>query len=242
MITKTIIHSCLAALSACVWLCSASAVTLDDSATYTTSPANEIVRKSNYTITTSDLPSFDPMGSDKLVVTISFEGSSIGSVSYAGKPMIRAIQQAHSGGGRVTGIYYLDYPQSTGNLVVSMSGGTANGVGISLLALSDVAPGVGPTVGGDGQSLSLTTTETNMFVVASHVNNGSGATAQSPLTPLFNGPVGSAGGGSGYQRVATASAITPTFTGSTSSPVSAAAAFHPVSALNPSPADGFTLP
>ena len=162
------------------------------------------------------------------MVTLSAEGSggtrTVSSVIYAGDALSEAIQQNYSGGSQTTAIYYLDNPTSVGDLVVSFSG-NMNGLGVSLIALSNVDSGVSVTAGSDGQSVALATTEADSFVVASHANNGSSGTAQSPLTALFDGPVGSAGGGSGYNLFASIGEVTPAFTGSTARPVTVAAAF-----------------
>jgi hypothetical protein len=138
--------------------------------------------------------------------------------------MDEAIQQNFSAGSQATAIYYLDSPPSAGDLVVNYSG-RANGIGVSLWALSNTRPGMGATNGSDGWSTTLITTAANSFVVASIANNGNGATAQGLMTPLFDAPVGSAGGGSGYQQVPVAGLVTPTFIGSTVRPIMVAAEF-----------------
>jgi len=215
-----------------------ASVVVADTGTYTTSPGNGIVRQASYTITTADLPGFDPNGTDKLVVTASAEkfGAGGGSgiitgMTYNGSSLSEAVQ--HNNSIQRTGIFYLDSPGTAGDLVVNFDG-RHNGVGVSLLALSGTASGVAVTNSNTGQSTSLTTSMDDTFVVASHANNGNGATAQSPMTPLFDGPVGSAGGGSGYASVASAGPVTLSFSGSTTRPVTVAAGFDP-SAVGPPP-------
>ena len=201
-------------------------ITIDASDSYTTSnPANDTVRADTYSVS-----GVDASGTDKLVVTVSSEAvsgtKSITGITYANISLNEAIQQNYSGGSQTTGIYYLDKPETAGNLVVNFSG-NMNGIGISMLALSGTAPGVAVTSGDDGLTTSHTTTENGTFVVASHCNDGSGATAVTPLVPLFDGPVGSAGGGSGYQTVASAGLVIPSMTGSNMRPVTVAAGFKP---------------
>ncbi|MBT8038428.1 MAG: sialate O-acetylesterase [Verrucomicrobiae bacterium] len=220
-ISTILFAACTAVLA---WESASAQLIVYDTASYTIEASGTAIR----TITPADLPGFDPVGSGKLVVTLSAEGSggtrTVSSVTYAGVGLSEAIQQNYSTGSQTTAIYYLDNPTSVGNLVVSFSGNT-NGIGVSVIALSNVATGVSVSNGSDGLSVNLTTTAANSFVVASNANNGTIAAAQSPLTPLFGGPVGSAGGGAGYQFVATPGLLTPTFTGSTARPVTVAAAF-----------------
>jgi len=224
---KTIARFLIACAALVTWQAASAQLIIYDTASYTTSPENGTV-SGPYTITSSDLSGFDPVGAGKLVVTLSAEGSggtrTVSSVTYAGDALSEAIQQNYSTGSQTTAIYYLDHPASVGDLVVTFSGKT-NGIGVSLIALSNVATGVSVVNGSDGLSVALTTTEADSFVVAAHANNGSGATAQSPLTALFDGPVGSAGGGSGYHLFASTGLVKPTFTGSTARPVTVAAAF-----------------
>lgn len=220
-ISTRLLAACAALLT---WEPACAQLIVYDTASYTTETSGTAIR----TITPAELPEFDPVGSGKLVVTLSAEGSggtrTVSSVSYSGVELSEAIQQNHSTGSQTTAIYYLDKPTSVGDLVITFSGNT-NGAGISLIALSNVANGVSVSNGSDGLSVNLTTTAANSFVVVSHANNGSGAAAQSPLTPLYGGPVGSAGGGAGYQLVVSPGLVTSTFTGSTARPVTVAAAF-----------------
>ncbi len=212
-----------------------AAVVVDDSIAFATGAG--IIRQGDYTLSAAtDLSGFDPSGSDKLVVTISGERGGavsnpiITSVTYGGVAMTEAIQAIDPLDSQRTGIFFLDNPTAAGDLFIDVSS-RLNGVGVSLLALSGTEPGVALTNGSDGQSTSLTTLVDDTFLVASHVNNGNGATAQPPLTPLLNDAVGSAGGGSGFQNVPTAGLVTPTFTDNTIRPVTVAAAFEPAGVI-----------
>jgi hypothetical protein len=202
----------------------AAVIAVDDFAT-------GFLRQGSYTITPTDLPGFDPSGSDKLIVTTSgekpghFGGKGyVTSMTYDGVSLTEAVQYNNSI--QVTSVFYLDDPGAVGDLVVNIDSGL-NGVGVSLLAISGTASGVALTNSNTGQSTTLTTVLADTFVVASHANNGSGATAQSPLTPLLDAEVGSAGGGSGYAYIASPGLVTLSFTGSTTRPVTVAAAFEP---------------
>jgi len=204
-------------------------VVLDDSAVFTSSPENQMIRQSRYTFTShEDLLGFDPANSDKLVVTLSHERGSIREVTYGGVRMSSAVRS--SGGDlRQTAIFHLDRPGSAGDLVVTMAG-SANGVGGSLLALSNAAPG-GPVASQSSQSTGtqLVTKQDHCFIVASHVVNGNkDITALPPLSLLFSGPTGSSMGGSGYLMVKSASAIRAAFSSGDDSPATVVAAFAPV--------------
>lgn len=127
-------------------------------------------------------------------------------------------------------IYYLDSPGAAGDLVVSFNG-SSNGVVGSLLALSNTAAGKPAVTAEGGRAAQLTTPVKNAFLVVSHVSNDHSpsalATARDPLTPLFDGPVGSAAGGSGYMFVKSPGAVTPAFSGNEMEPVTVAVAFAP---------------
>jgi hypothetical protein len=71
-------------------------IAVDDTATFTTSPSNEMVRKNRYTFFSSDgdLADFDPEASDKLVVTLSHERGMIEQVTYGGVRMALAQRAA----------------------------------------------------------------------------------------------------------------------------------------------------
>jgi len=195
----------------------AATVAVDDFAT-------GFLRQGSYTITPADLPGFDPSGSNKLIVTTSGEKPGhyggqgyVTSMTYNGASLTEAVQDNNSI--QVTSVFYLDGPGAAGDLVVNIDSGL-NGIGVSLLAVSGTAPGVAMTNSNTGQSTTLTTVLADTFVVASHANNGSGATAQSPLTPAY---------------IASPGLVTLSFTGSTNRPVTAAAGFAPQPVVIPEP-------
>jgi hypothetical protein len=212
-------------LAAFAFATHAPAITIDDTVSFTTSPSNQVVGSSPYTFSASpDLDGFDPSGSDKLIFLFSSENAeSVADITYGGVPMLPAA--VGTNGIQFTGIYYLDDPPAAGGLVVQFSGSSSNGVGGSLIAVSGVRDGLGAANSNPAQTVGLTTTAAGSLVVAAHANNGGNGAAQSPLTPLFDGPVGSAGGGTGYQLVDEVAAVDPTFTGSTDRPVTAAVEF-----------------
>ncbi len=176
------------------------------------------------------LASFDASSASKIVFTVStefgFSDDPLTSVTFDGVAFTSAVNGSNSI--QNTTIYYLDATTAggsfgTGNLVINGTGD--NDYGVSWMFLSGTADGVGATNSATSNSVGLTTTADNSLVVASHANNGSSGAAQSPLTPLLNADVGSAGGGSGYAIVATAGAGTYSITGSTSRPVTVIAEF-----------------
>jgi hypothetical protein len=180
------------------------------------------------------LSSFDASGASKIVFTLSDERGAgdgvVSGVTFGGDAMTLAISGLNSNL-QDARIYYLDASSvgggsfGTGDLVVTGPG--ANDMGGSWIFLSGTADGVGPTNSALAQSVGLTTTVDGSFVVASHANNGASGLAGGDLTTaLLNADVGSAGGGSGYATIATAGAGTYSFTGSTSRPVTVAAAFE----------------
>mgnify|MGYP000036759448 CR=1 FL=1 len=147
------------------------AVLVDATATF-----SQLSLASSRVITPANLGGFDPTGSGKLVVTVSSEknGSGLASITgitYNSVALTEAVQFFSSVSNQLTGIFFLDNPIASGNLQINYSS-NQNGIGVSVLALSEIAPGVALTSGNDGQSTSLTTLLDNMFVVASHVNNG----------------------------------------------------------------------
>ena len=207
-------------------------ITLDDSASFTSSPRNEMTRGTAFRFESKkELAGFDGGRPDKLVVTLSHEGGSITNVSYGGIKMVPAVE-ASSAGAQRTAIFYLDSPPRSGDLVATTAG-RCNGVGGSILALSNTAPGA-PSATGSAKALSarLTTKADNCFLVASHAHNENGETAraetQSPLHRLFAGPTGSSTGGSGYGRMEKPGVVSVSFSGTKMNPVTAVAAFAPI--------------
>jgi hypothetical protein len=194
-------------------------VTVDDSDTLVTTSG-----ASSYT-----LSGFDATASDKLVVTISSEGSggtkAITHVTYAGLLLHEAVQGTSSAGSQTTAIYYFDAPTTAGDIVVNWNG-NVNGTGMAALALSGTDPGVAVSNSNNGLSVDLTTTVDNTLAVASFVANESSVTLSvAPLTELYVGNVGSADGGAGYQNVSTAGTNTFSFTSTGNRPMSVAAGF-----------------
>lgn len=207
-------------------------IALNDSATFTSSPENELIRTATFRFTTDkELAGFDGSKSDKLVVTLSHENGTIRNVTYGGVNMVPAVE-ALSAGGQKTAIYYLDFPPAPGDLVAVMSG-SCNGIGGSILALSNTAPGEPSAIGSaKAKSASLTTRVGNCFLVASHANNdnerNARADAQSPLVPLFAGPTGSSAGGSGFLHIGKPTTLSVKFSGQNVNPSTVVAAFAPI--------------
>jgi len=110
------------------------------------------------------------------------------------------------------------------------------GVGLKVdlvfLALSNTANGKPAVVAqSNTRSVLLSTKVENSLVVASHVSNDPAVhpvlMAQTPLTPLFGAPVGSAAGGSGYMHVESSSTVKLIFSGRGQHPTTLGVAFAP---------------
>lgn len=208
-------------------------IELDDSATFTACPQNQMIRRKSYKFDSrNELLGFDPSESDKLVVTLSHERSEILEVTYGGVRMSLAVK-SDAAEIRQTAIYYLDSPGVAGDLVVVFKdNSSANGVGGSLLALSNTANGKPSVVAqSSSRSVKVTTRVENSIVVASHVSNDhvsdAESTAQAPMTSLFGAPVGSAVGSSGYILVEAPSTVLPVFSGTGGEPISVGVALAP---------------
>jgi hypothetical protein len=114
-------------------------VSVDGTKSFSSSPTNEMVRSQSYRFTSDKaLSGFDAAKSDKLVVTLSYEGThsitSIKEVTYGGVRMNLAVESEISKQIK-TAIYYLDSPDASGDLVIKLNG-NPNGIGGSVVALS----------------------------------------------------------------------------------------------------------
>ncbi|MEJ6778267.1 MAG: hypothetical protein QNK86_02215, partial [Akkermansiaceae bacterium] len=139
------------------------------------------------------LAGFDATASDKLVVLVGGPADSgggwtgtevISGVTYNGISLIEAVQVQSTG--RVAGVFYLDSADfaGTGDIVVTYAEAMHAANGISAMALSGTAAGVGPTNGNLGKTATIAITENGTFVAAASSYNG---TPQSPLTSLNSG-------------------------------------------------------
>lgn len=203
---------------AVVWLMSstlsAAIISIVNSAALQTGTAG-----SSHTLT-----SFDPgTGSSKLVVSLASEGQggprTINSITFGGVPLTAAIDATSTPNtDHRASIFYLDNPGSTpGNIVVSWGGGSANGIGLSALSLANTEPGFAlVNTSGTSNSVSITTTVPDSFLVAVFVDNDPGTlmNVDAPLTPLFGGAnIGSATGAAGYLQVPSPGLVTASATG-----------------------------
>ena len=179
--------------------------------------------------------SFDASSASKIAVTISTEtgfGDTLQTgVSFGANSDAFTLATSGFNGIQNAFIYYLDASDATGgsfgtgDIVINGASGDSNDFAVSWLFLSGTADGIGASNSALNQTVSLTTTAADSFVVAAHANNGNSGLAQSPLTALLNGDAGSAGGGSGYATIASPSTADYSFTGSTSRPVTLAVEF-----------------
>ncbi len=142
---------------------------------------------------------------DLLVVTLSHEKSAgTYSVSYGGMSLSAAVL------GGSADIWYLDlttnsYAGGASNLVINYTGiATVNGVGIGAISVTSGGLPLGlhaTATGANGSNaVSLTTSVSNTFNVASFNANGSGAVSvNAPLIAIYeNGNIGSARGAAGF--------------------------------------------
>jgi len=173
------------------------------------------------------LGTFNAGLADKLVVVVSTEDKNNGGVGfvydvrYNGKLMIEAIQEHGGSANGAAAIFYLDNPGPIGTGTIEVSAELPNGGIGAAYALSNTMDGVAVTnsrSGNAANSVSLTTAGTNSVAIAVLENSGNPntagtPTATAPLTQVSSGSWGSAWGShaSGYQIVATPSALTPTF-------------------------------
>ena len=169
---------------------------------------------------------FDASASDKLVVVVSSEHAhgltsalTIDSVEYNGRPMIEAVQEDTVPG--TTALFYLDDPGAAGEIRLFTT--KKNGGLVTIYALSGTEPGVAATSQSTTNSVGITPTLDNSLVIAGildggQASNGNGAgspTSDAPLTEVQAGVWGTnlwGGHGCGYQLVASAGPVTPTFT------------------------------
>ena len=193
----------------------AALITVDDVQDFNGAPSGE---QWDYTLTDS----YDASGSDKLVVTVSTENGwgqaqDITDITYNGTSMTQAVQGLSSGNSGASAIFYLDDPGAAGPIVISSQRPNS---GLTVVyALSGTTDGVGDTDSTQTASTSITTTTPDSLVIAHHGNGfdvgntGSAATADAPLTQTGSYRHGSGwtGAGAGYQQVASAGTVTPSF-------------------------------
>lgn len=200
-----------------------------DSATFTSSPNNEMVRGPYLFQANADLRGFHAEGAKKLVVTLSHENGKIEGVSYEGLRLKRAAFAQSNG--LSTAIYYLDSPPATGNLEIRTSG-KCNGVGGSILALANAHRGKPAFIATEtGSSVSLRIQSSNSLVIASLVANenqsGKPTSTAKPLSALFDGSCGSSSGASAYGLVARPQSLTASFKTRGASPAIAVVVIPP---------------
>lgn len=186
---------------------------------------------------------YDASASDKLVVMVSGErdredsGARIVSVTYGDTPMTEVVQARNYDEGPAA-IFYLDDPEGEGDIAIHCNG-KFNGFHASWLALSETAPGVGPSASARSLSTtlalssSLAATENNALAVAHvHVDDADGSpapTAKGPLEQLLSSDLKFSDAASGYQSVPVPEAqITSAFSSAGASPVIVAAVFYPL--------------
>lgn len=207
-----------------------AAIIVMDTATYA-SAGNETISSFNL-----NFAGFDPSSADKLVVTVSGRGAtagstSVSSMSFNSTALSAAIQQQNER--IVTAVYYVDSALANGALEINFSQ-NVYAIGVSVLALSGTDTGVGPTVGVNNLSGTLTTTtDGSLAIAAAHyfraASDGTTVTPNSPMTSLLATPLYFAGAGAGYYEVPTAGDFNYSFTASGGSlATTAAVAFAPI--------------
>lgn len=221
-----------------------AAVVVMDTATYNgTTYDND----PSFTISAASFGSFDPNGTDKLVLTVGSRGGSatnllFGSVTYNGSAM--SVAATGPASRDAIGIFYLDNPSAAGDLVINLTGTTGLNVAVSLISLDGTAAGVGPTNSASGLSASLTTTADNSLIVGAAITSAAGGltiTPQSPMVAVQSGASSTtsyAAAGSGYYELATAGSFSASFSASGGTQQSTVlAAFAPI----PEPSAAFLV-
>ena len=170
-------------------------------------------------ITDAELGNLDFTGASKLVVTVGVKGSGLspdnqgGTVTYNGTTMTLAVGSAGTGSSSWgwVGIYYLDDPGSVGvgDIVVQDPGYS---LGVSAVVLSGTADGVGNIASSNSSETVNINASANSVIVAGYSDGGTLQTPVSPLVEIGSGLIGSGNHSHAYQEVATATALTPTFT------------------------------
>jgi hypothetical protein len=189
----------------------AAVITIDDTGVFGQKYDQTRPAGARYVLDSAALGGFDASGSDKLVLTFGGEGQTpaFDEVSYGGVDLTRIVYAEP--GGQDVAIWYLDNPGS-GDLVVDLTRG--NGIGLSVMALSNTVDGYAATaVNASGNTTSITTTGTDSLVVAAgERNNNTSLVAVAPLVQVYSGEAGSSSHGSAYQQVAVSgTTITPAF-------------------------------
>ena len=148
--------------------------------------------------------SFDAGAADKIIVSVSAEGTggpkNISSIRYNGVDLDPAIEGFFTGSGQYSGIYYLDNPFTGGaaNVVITFDG-NVNGMGVGIASISGTAADFGATASSEAGNVTINTTTAGSFVMASFVNNGGSTGVSPPLNELYAAAdIGSAGGAAGY--------------------------------------------
>lgn len=180
---------------------------------------------------------FDPSGSDKLVVAIGYRASGtpgFAGVTYNGVAMTEAVQHFSTADSRATtGIFYLDNPGAAGDLAIT-NNNSGFGYAVSILALSGTAAGVGATNSGNAHTTSFTVGSGSLVIAQNSIStDDTTITPQSPLTGLLqHAPLDSGSGegshASAYVNDPGAGTFDPTFSTAGSNPSLSAAEFTAV--------------
>ena len=195
-------------------------ITVDDTQTFA------LQSGSGYKSVTG-IGTFNPGGSDKLVVVVAGENANndhfaFRGVTYNGVQMTEVVQQTAGTADGAVAIYYLDNPGAIAG-GINVSGYNPNGGMGTAYALSGTRPGFGAfnsKKGGFVTGAPITTSANKSLVIAALENsNGGTPTANAPLTQTNSGSWGSNWGShaSGYVQVATPAAAASAFTTPTSS-------------------------
>ena len=195
-------------------------ITVDDTQTFA------LQSGSGYKSVTG-IGTFNPGGSDKLVVVVAGENANndhfaFRGVTYNSVPMTEVVQQTAGTADGAVAIYYLDNPGPIAG-GINVSGYNPNGGMGTAYALSGTRPGFGAfnsKKGGFVTGAPITTSANKSLVIAALENsNGGTPTANAPLTQTNSGSWGGNWGShaSGYVQVATPAAAASAFTTPTSS-------------------------
>jgi MYXO-CTERM domain-containing protein len=187
--------------------------------------SSDTIATSSTTISSGSLVNFDPVGADKLILTIVYEeNNSGGTVTYNGDALTQIAQNNNQWGNAQ--IWYIDASSATGSAFsagnLALTGMDSNFNVLSIMSVTGTADGFVAKEDLNARSIAFTSGAENALVVSSIYNNGAtgGLTVSAPSgsTALMSGATGSGGGfqyGAAYWLNQPATQTTYTFTGGT---------------------------
>ncbi|MBI1336851.1 MAG: hypothetical protein GC164_07805 [Phycisphaera sp.] len=199
--------------------------------------SSDSIATGSTTIASGSLPNFNPVGADKLILTIVYEqNNSGGTVKYDGDSMVQIAQNNNQWGNAQ--IWYLDASSATGGAFSAgdlvLTGMDDNFNVLAIMSVTGTEDGFVAKADESSASINFTPGVANALVVSSFYNNGTtgGPTVSAPSgsTSLMSGATSSGGGylyGAAYWENQPATSTTYTFSGGNRDSM-AIASFEPV--------------